>query len=246
MAAVGIAGLIAVTIATEGRWSQPNYGPSKGDALTGLWPFPSDALVTGHEVITLSPSLKFTTVGAAADSDVLSRAFVRYHRYIFASRSCDETGTAGRDTSGGDADDGLRSVIVEVESVAAYTYPTLETCESYLLNITRNSAVIHAESVPGALRALETFSQLTISLPDGGVVINSSTILITDRPRFPWRGIMIDSARHFLPVPVIKTMIDAMSFNKLNVRSPSPVFARICVTCDRRRSELALVPPSSA
>ncbi|EOD04016.1 hypothetical protein EMIHUDRAFT_77540, partial [Emiliania huxleyi CCMP1516] len=32
-----------------------------------------------------------------------------------------------------------------------------------------------------------------------------------------WRGLMLDSARHYLPVEAITAMLDAMSFNKLNV-----------------------------
>jgi hexosaminidase len=38
-----------------------------------------------------------------------------------------------------------------------------------------------------------------------------------DVPRFAHRGIMIDSARHFLPVETILSVLDAMSYAKLNV-----------------------------
>lgn len=38
-----------------------------------------------------------------------------------------------------------------------------------------------------------------------------------DAPRFSHRAILIDSSRHFLPLPVIQTMIDAMAMAKLNV-----------------------------
>jgi len=40
---------------------------------------------------------------------------------------------------------------------------------------------------------------------------------IADRPRFAWRGLMLDSARHFQSVADIKKLIDWMSLNKLNV-----------------------------
>lgn len=43
------------------------------------------------------------------------------------------------------------------------------------------------------------------------------TVEIFDKPRFPVRGIMIDSSRHFLSVNVIKRQLEIMSMNKLNV-----------------------------
>jgi hexosaminidase len=42
-------------------------------------------------------------------------------------------------------------------------------------------------------------------------------VKINDAPRFKWRGMMVDAARHFLPVDVLKRNIDAMAVVKLNV-----------------------------
>lgn len=39
-------------------------------------------------------------------------------------------------------------------------------------------------------------------------------ITINDAPRFPWRSVLLDSARHFLPVPVVLRQLDAMAWNK--------------------------------
>jgi hexosaminidase len=38
-----------------------------------------------------------------------------------------------------------------------------------------------------------------------------------DSPRFTWRGLMIDAARHFQPVDVIKRNLNAMASMKMNV-----------------------------
>jgi len=61
-------------------------------------------------------------------------------------------------------------------------------------------------------RALETFSQVV--MPDGTVVGTGYTI--EDAPRFPWRGFLLDTARHFMPVRTIKRLLDAMAHSKFN------------------------------
>jgi hypothetical protein len=63
----------------------------------------------------------------------------------------------------------------------------------------------------GLLRGLETFSQLVRWM--GGTmqyVIGPLPLLIHDSPRFPWRGLMVDTARHFLPVGHIFKTLDGM------------------------------------
>ncbi len=53
------------------------------------------------------------------------------------------------------------------------------------------------------------------SLP--GLIVRGAPWSITDAPRFTHRGVLIDSSRHFLPISVVLDMIDALSYNKLNV-----------------------------
>ena len=73
-----------------------------------------------------------------------------------------------------------------------------------------------ANSAWGVLRGLETFSQLIYqSQETDKVVINGTFIL--DYPRFTYRSILLDTARHFIPVPVLKQNLDAMMYNKMNV-----------------------------
>lgn len=76
-------------------------------------------------------------------------------------------------------------------------------------------ANVRAATWVGALRALETFSQLVLA--DGKSSLVAHTANITDAPTYGHRGIMIDTARNFLPVENILRTIDAQSYNKMNV-----------------------------
>jgi len=86
--------------------------------------------------------------------------------------------------------------------------------ESYTLDVTPGGAKLHAANPLGVLRGLQTFLQLIAISPDG---FNVPSVHIGDRPRFPWRGLMIDSGRHFIPLDVIKRNLDGMEAVKMNV-----------------------------
>ena len=86
--------------------------------------------------------------------------------------------------------------------------------ESYLLNVTANKITINATTDVGALHALETLLQL---LQNNSTTYYFPVSKISDFPRFTWRGLMIDVARHFMPVDVIKRNLDGMAAVKMNV-----------------------------
>ncbi len=67
-----------------------------------------------------------------------------------------------------------------------------------------------------AMRGLETFSQLTTA-GASGVVVNNAPWSITDAPRWPHRGLLVDSSRHFLTMASLEATIDAIAYSKLNV-----------------------------
>jgi hexosaminidase len=86
--------------------------------------------------------------------------------------------------------------------------------ESYTLDVAPTGAKLHAANPLGTLRGLQTFLQLIAITPDGFAV---PAVHIEDQPRFPWRGLMIDVSRHFLPLEVLKRNLDGMEAVKMNV-----------------------------
>lgn len=99
-----------------------------------------------------------------------------------------------------------------------------QTEESYQLNITKSGnsilAYITADTIFGARHGLETLSQLMTKRVDemnrkGLVIIENAEI--TDKPIYQHRGLLLDTARHFIPAEVILRILDGMSSTKLNV-----------------------------
>lgn len=86
--------------------------------------------------------------------------------------------------------------------------------ETYKLTVTQDNILLSAPTDTGVLRGLETLLQL-LNIDDEGYFFPGLTI--DDKPRFPWRGLLIDSCRHFLPLDVIKRNLDGMAAVKMNV-----------------------------
>ena len=90
--------------------------------------------------------------------------------------------------------------------------------ESYTLDVSAAGvASVVAPTAAGAVHGLETLAQLVKLSFDGVASICSAPLKIADKPRFGWRGMMVDSSRHFLPVPLLLKMIDALAAGKGNV-----------------------------
>src|SRR5882724_3026947 len=110
-------------------------------------------------------------------------------------------------------DEGAAILVVQCER-AGEIIPSLNENESYSLEVNDKQARLVAPTVVGALRGLETFLQLLQGDRDGYYL---PAIKIQDQPRFPWRGLLIDVARHYEPMEVLRRNLDAMAAVKLNV-----------------------------
>jgi hexosaminidase len=86
--------------------------------------------------------------------------------------------------------------------------------ESYHLEVTTERVRLTAANPLGVMHGLQTFLQMVRITPQGFTV---PAVTIDDKPRFAWRGLMIDSGRHFIPLAAIERNLDAMEAVKLNV-----------------------------
>ena len=138
----------------------------------------------------------------------VSKAAVRFIRSM-----TDKTGVFVIDgfpnVSGVDASSASLQIYFETEVEVA-----MGIDESYSLKVTDRGIEIHASTDVGAMHGLSSLLQL-IQVKKGAYVF--AGVEIRDEPRFVWRGLMMDVARHFMPIDVVKRNIDAMALVKLNV-----------------------------
>lgn len=93
--------------------------------------------------------------------------------------------------------------------------------EGYTLDVTPTRTVIAASKPAGLFYGIQTLRQL---LPPQilrsayveGVEWTIPCLTIKDKPRFEWRGLLIDPARHFIPKADVLRFIDGMAFHKYN------------------------------
>ncbi|XP_007941560.1 beta-hexosaminidase subunit beta [Orycteropus afer afer] len=178
-----------------------------------LWPLPLFVQMTPRQLL-LSQQNFYIDHGpnstAGPSCSILQEAFRRYYEYIFGFYKRHD-GPA-RFHTGTELQQLLVTIVLDSECDA---FPTISSDESYSLLVKGPVAMLKANRVWGALRGLETFSQLIYQDSYGTFTISECTI--SDSPRFPHRGILIDTSRHYLPLKSILQTVDAMAFNKFNV-----------------------------
>ncbi|HEX7114734.1 MAG TPA: family 20 glycosylhydrolase [Steroidobacter sp.] len=89
--------------------------------------------------------------------------------------------------------------------------------EGYSLIVSPERIAVSSRSPRGLFYGAVTLWQLATARPREGEAIEIPALTINDAPRFAWRGLMLDSARHFQSVQFIERFIDWMALHKLNV-----------------------------
>ncbi|KAJ2800026.1 Glucosamine-6-phosphate isomerase (Glucosamine-6-phosphate deaminase) (GNPDA) (GlcN6P deaminase), partial [Coemansia guatemalensis] len=164
-----------------------------GNTFGAVWPMPSS-----YQVGSIAVEIKrsdFMIKSNVTSSSVVNAAVERYqylieHEYYESPLDFNEDSLK---TSGY-----LYALEVNVQS--AQDVLDLETDESYTLEIPlEGKAVINANTPFGAVRGLESFSQL-VSANTGRKIVKNAPVKINDAPKFTHRGVLLDTSRNFYHV----------------------------------------------
>ncbi|XP_006654923.1 beta-hexosaminidase 1 [Oryza brachyantha] len=218
-----LAFLILALLAASADAARRHPSPADSTASSGgvggdpvyLWPLPK-SFTSGSQTLLVDPDLALDAQGPGGGAAAVAEAFERYRKLTFSPWA-----HAARNGSGG-------YDVARLAVVVASADETLElgVDESYTIYVAAaggvnsivGGATIETNTIYGAIRGLETFSQLCVFNYDTkNVEVRHAPWHIQDEPRFAFRGLLLDTSRHFLPVDVIKQVIDSMSFSKLNV-----------------------------
>lgn len=102
------------------------------------------------------------------------------------------------------------------------TTPSIGNDEGYDLDVkTENgghvAVTIHGKTIFGVRHGLETLSQLISNDYFADSLAIPSTVSVSDKPNFPYRGVMVDVSRNYMSMDKLKETVRAMGYNKLNV-----------------------------
>lgn len=191
--------LIAMAAASYFIWLKPkNPGISANDrAQISLMPLPAELKLKNGRY-SFSEDMGIVVIGP--DDGVVGRSIERFKTHLLER--------SGQSIS--DSGNGLKVVFKnQTEEVQP-----LKADESYSITIDKSGIELLANSGYGVLRGLETLKQL---MSDAGGKVSWPYVEINDRPRYAWRGLMIDVCRHWIPKDVILRNLEAMSAVKMNV-----------------------------
>ncbi|KAL4290473.1 hypothetical protein GQ457_14G023150 [Hibiscus cannabinus] len=188
-------------------------------SLTYIWPLPCEH-TSGNETLTVNPALSLSIIGHGGSFRILREGFRRYKRIIFKFSSGISVSRNSRRIRSLYDISALRIIVKSGSDELK-----LGVDESYTLFVDKTEGksivwetIIEASTIYGALRGLETFSQLcAFDYTTKSVQISRAPWYIKDKPRFAYRGLLLDTSRHHFPVDAIKSIIESMSYAKLNV-----------------------------
>jgi len=175
---------------------------AQSQSRVNLMPMPAH-LQPGAGQLVIRQS--FSVAIAGHDSVTLDRAVQRFVH--------DLSRTTGMPLNMTQAGPSTATLVIQVDRDRK-PIPAPGEDESYELNVSSSAAKLTAANTLGVMHGLQTFLQLVELAPDGFVV---PAISIQDQPRFPWRGVLIDVSRHFIPLDVLKRNLDGMAAVKMNV-----------------------------
>ncbi|MBI3851809.1 MAG: beta-N-acetylhexosaminidase [Verrucomicrobia bacterium] len=105
-------------------------------------------------------------------------------------------------------------IVLRLDAKLFSDLPEWQRAESYRLSVNASRVELSASTEHGLFNGVQTLAQLIARADDGKWQIPACAI--EDYPRFQWRGLLLDPARHFLPPEFLKKFVDVMAFYKYN------------------------------
>ncbi|HLT91998.1 MAG TPA: family 20 glycosylhydrolase [Woeseiaceae bacterium] len=108
--------------------------------------------------------------------------------------------------------DAGNAIVLAIAPLEATEHP-----EAYRLEVTPERVTVRANAAAGLFYGAVSTWQLATAAPRLGDALRLPAVVVHDEPRFAWRGLMLDPARHWIPPGTVKRMLDWMALHKLNV-----------------------------
>eukprot|EP00033_Pygsuia_biforma_P000207 GCRY01000259.1.p1 GENE.GCRY01000259.1~~GCRY01000259.1.p1 ORF type:complete len:518 (-),score=131.67 GCRY01000259.1:530-2083(-) len=167
-----------------------------------IWPAPKSIHSSSGKTV-LDPNHLSISLTNSQQSTVVKAAITNFFKTAFPWKTSNGSST-------------LTSIELSIESVDENLQLGVE--ESYQLSLTSAPALrLKSNSIWGALHGLTTLSQMIIyDESSAEYFIPASSVAISDEPRFIWRGLLVDTSRHYQSMDALKHTIELLAFNKMN------------------------------
>ncbi len=201
--AMAIAGALLLSACNPPAAAPP--GPQFGALAPRIIPLPASLLLAGGAPFQLTKETRVTFVGPNPEVGAIGETLAALLRRatdfpVPVSTASIGSGSGSVELRLGDASLGE---------------------DGYKLTVTSDSVRLVASTPAGLFHGVQTIRQLLPADIESDIGVDRSwpvpAVTIVDRPRFGWRGSMIDPARHFLTVKEVEQYIDLMALYKLNV-----------------------------
>jgi len=203
--AMAIAGALVMAGCTPPA-SAPPPGPEAGASPPRIIPQPASLSLAGGAPFAVTKGTRVTLVGANPEVAAIGETLAALFR-----RATDFPAPVSTPATGS----GTGSVELRLTSDASLGE------DGYRLTVTSDSVRLVAGTPAGLFHGVQTIRQLLPVDIESDIGMERSWLLpavtVVDRPRFGWRGSMLDPARHFLTVKEVEQYIDLMALYKLNV-----------------------------
>ena len=188
--------------------------------------------MTAGNPFRLTPA---TVIVCDDESKAVGAPAVEAMRRVTGSTLKTESGTSGKG-----------NLALRVDRKLFPELPEWQRAESYRLTVNDSAIELTAPSAHGLFNGVQTLAQLVT--PEGTEKWQVSACEVKDYPRFRWRGLLLDPARHFLPPDYLKKFITVMAcykYNRLQLHLTDDQGWRIEIKKDPRLTEIGSIRKQS-